>query len=1240
LLLFLLTELCTSYAQNDNYIFRHITTTEGLISNKVTCLYQDHDGYVWIGFQTGLQRFDGIKFKNYSANVRDTTALQSDWIAAVFEDSKKRFWVGNDVGAPFTLNKTTGKFYNYNLHTSAQNKISGINSFTEDKMGGLWVTAHDGLYKLNEKINEFEKQDSLLGIAKYNKAGTVGNIVFDDDNNIWMNTYAGLKLYNQKERKIYDFTNNPTHNPVFKIKELGGKLLLTKYDLWFSGGRVFYKYNFRKHDIEKFTIDKPQSKKLGSEFQKEAIAGLFSVDNEKIIVALAGRGLAMYQPEKNSFSITELNNSNPTGYHSLENNESYVSLIQDTDKNILIGTGAGINICNKHKQLFGIHKNDVAAGNLFPKAEANGFLEMPNGDILISYYFFNGGIVKADSNFQFKKHYLYSDKGDNENSRNIIWTLFNDKKGTAWAPNQYESILKLDLKTEKLREEKDSILSGPINIIKQDEEGVIWMGHWSKGLVKKDNVTNKYRFFTNFLQTDSTYKKRVQCILLDGDKIWAGTLQNGLQVFDKKKEKFVDAFVTDSRNNTSISSNCVTDIIQYSKDTLVMTTLMGVNIFDKKNKTFKTITTSDGLPNNLVQTVMNDGLGNVWVACYQDGFCKINMHDFSITSYGVNDGLTDNIFTNKFQKLKNGKFLLGTSEGFISFSPVSFSASAAPKDVLITRFRVFEKEFPIALALQNTQTIHLTYKENSLHIDFASLEYWNPEGMKYYYKLNRVDKDWILADKNHSAIYNQLNDGKYQFEIKCANRDGVFCKAITTLKIIIAPPFWKTWWFRILLAMCIALLIYFFIKWRENHFSTIASEKLKVQRLNAEQYKSKLEMEQIINYFSSSLIDKYSVDEVLWDVAKNLIGQLGFVDCMIYLWNDDKTKMLQKAGFGPKDSVEQINKQLFDVLPGQGVVGFVMQTKEAVLIENTAKDNRYRADDLVRLSEITVPIIYNNELLGVIDSEHPEKEFYTPQHLQLLITISTLVGNKIKSIEAEQNIQQKQIEILSISEQLSKAKLESLRSQMNPHFIFNSLNAIQECILTNNVDAAYKYLSKFSKLQRMVLNNSQKELIPLSDEIEMLQLYLSLESLRFSKSFTYHIDMAGVTDINEIMVPSLLTQPLVENAIWHGLRNKEGDKTLTIMYKEEDGLLFISIDDNGIGREEAAAIKRQKIGSEQFASKGTIILQQRLYVLSQQLKTAIQLQTIDKVDESGKAAGTKVIISFPSYLEIVGDSFL
>jgi LytS/YehU family sensor histidine kinase len=166
----------------------------------------------------------------------------------------------------------------------------------------------------------------------------------------------------------------------------------------------------------------------------------------------------------------------------------------------------------------------------------------------------------------------------------------------------------------------------------------------------------------------------------------------------------------------------------------------------------------------------------------------------------------------------------------------------------------------------------------------------------------------------------------------------------------------------------------------------------------------------------------------------------------------------------------------------------------------------------------------------------------------------------------------------------------------------------------------------------MVLNNSEKELIALSSEIEMLNLYLSLESLRFSKSFQYEITIDAMIDPDEIMVPSLITQPYVENAVWHGLRNKQGDKKVSISCMETNGQLIISIDDNGIGRKKAAQIKEQKITGNQYASKGSTLSTNRILLLNHQYKTDIQANYTDKTDKDGVAEGTTVRITLPNNL--------
>lgn len=220
----------------------------------------------------------------------------------------------------------------------------------------------------------------------------------------------------------------------------------------------------------------------------------------------------------------------------------------------------------------------------------------------------------------------------------------------------------------------------------------------------------------------------------------------------------------------------------------------------------------------------------------------------------------------------------------------------------------------------------------------------------------------------------------------------------------------------------------------------------------------------------------------------------------------------------------------------------------------------------------------------------------------------------------------------AIKQQMAELEGKAIRAQMNPHFIFNSLNAIQESIVTEKIDVAYDYLSRFSKLLRLVLDNSDKNLIPLSSELETIRLYLSLEALRFSQSFSYTIEDNDKLDKEDIYIPSLLLQPFVENAIWHGLINKEGEKQLQIRFSEIKGKLQCVIEDNGVGRARAAQIKEQKLGAGRFESKGTKLAMQRIEILNRNMPGSATIKTVDLVDKAGNAAGTQVVITLTNNL--------
>lgn len=224
--------------------------------------------------------------------------------------------------------------------------------------------------------------------------------------------------------------------------------------------------------------------------------------------------------------------------------------------------------------------------------------------------------------------------------------------------------------------------------------------------------------------------------------------------------------------------------------------------------------------------------------------------------------------------------------------------------------------------------------------------------------------------------------------------------------------------------------------------------------------------------------------------------------------------------------------------------------------------------------------------------------------------------------------QELQKQELITKQKLTESRLQSLRLQMNPHFLFNALNSIQQMILANEDVVATKYLSRFSKLLRTVLTHSDKESVSLKEEIEILKMYVELEAVRFKETFTYTIDSDEGIETDEIKIPTLLIQPFVENAIWHGLMHKEGNRHLSVVFTEKQDYLQCIIEDNGIGRRKAGEIKASS-GTDKHTSKGISVSEERLKTLTNRLGMHGNIVIDDLMNESGEAAGTQVVLNFP-----------
>jgi len=221
----------------------------------------------------------------------------------------------------------------------------------------------------------------------------------------------------------------------------------------------------------------------------------------------------------------------------------------------------------------------------------------------------------------------------------------------------------------------------------------------------------------------------------------------------------------------------------------------------------------------------------------------------------------------------------------------------------------------------------------------------------------------------------------------------------------------------------------------------------------------------------------------------------------------------------------------------------------------------------------------------------------------------------------EVEFRQKEAESKQLAAELQNSVL---RLQMNPHFIFNSMNSISSYILQKDIDTANQYLSRFAKLMRLILDLASKPLIPIADEIELLEQYMAAEAMRFENKFTWQVELDESLDPEEIMLPTMILQPFVENAIWHGFSRKASLGHIRIEFKKQDQLLICTVEDNGIGRIESGKNK-----AEAHPSKAVQITEQRLQLIEKKSFPKTSLQIVDLYDESGAPSGTKVEVRLP-----------
>jgi ligand-binding sensor domain-containing protein/putative methionine-R-sulfoxide reductase with GAF domain len=1141
----------------------------------------DKKGFLWIGTTDGLNVYDGYTVTSFRKESKPEMA--SNNVIHLTCDSRNRVWFGAYEGVTWVdanrnfhrviLNDTISKFV---CRTIQDTKTFGPVLFTSL-----------GQYFFNEQKQKWERLDWIPDQLRYQLFHDAdpfdeNKIIYATDSLVLIMDYAQRKIvYQQAFTSVFSLCRYSDHElaiglqqGIVQIADINTKKIVKQYQLTSE-------------------LNKKKVNSTITEVRPSANGGL--------LIGTNYAGLAIIDKEGNISNYT---------HDPISPNTIGANLIWRTsggsNGEIIVGTNtAGVSISN-------VYNRQAGYTRIFSDGQGNFYdtyvTEMAQDNKGVLWVGALERLIRWDKeNNKVKFFYYYSAPIWTGGQNLEIRSLCIDKQGRIWVSALGDGIAILNEATGQFKKIPRDTSLGPA--IKNDyvfdlytaSDGYIWAGT-NAGLYTIDPTTLKINSFVDHPLLKRISGIRVNSFLEDTKgSMWIST-SNGVYCYDQKNNRLDNYTVKEG-----LASNQCYNLLQDKKGDIYVGTLRGFSVIS--NAKIRTYNRSNGLKYDYCEGIMQDNLGKIWIANTRC-IIRFDPEKETMRYFDANAGLTTEGFRfGSYLKSNTGELFWGSRTGVNYFQP----------DQLVNRpiglrVNIYQAELrDTTLFMGSTDSLSLQYRDNNIVFGFTAINLQGSHNIQYQYRLEGYDKEWQKGIDIRQARYASLPAGHYTFDVK-ASIDGInWVASDKQVKLTVIPPLWQQWWFIGAIVALITGIVYWFISSR--------NKKIAEQR-------EEIETEQAISYFASSMSEQDTEENILWDVARNCIGRLEFEDCVIYLMDEETNILIQKAAHGPKSpKAFEINKPM-GIEAGKGIVGSVAFSGKAEIIHDTTKDPRYIVDDERRLSEISVPIMYDGKVLGVIDCEHSKKRFFTQKHLSILTTIASLCANKIIRVRAEAEKKEAQMILMSTQQKMTEVEMQALRAQMNPHFIFNCLNSINRYIVKSDQTTASLYLTKFAKLIRLILDNSNNKNITLTNELEALKLYIEMEALRFDKKFSYEIKVEGNIGTDTIELPPLIIQPYVENAIWHGLLHKESNGHLCVTVSmASEAMLQCIIEDNGIGRDKAKELKSKTATSRK--SLGMQLTENRLSLLNKHAELNASIEIIDLQNGNNEAAGTKVILTIP-----------
>ncbi len=773
--------------------FEYITSDDGLSHSSVSAIVQDNDGFMWFGTFNGLNRYDGYNFVKFYHDPKDSTSIVGDQVEDLLIDSEGHLWIGNNNGLS-CYDKDRNIFINYTQNLNTTGGFIGNNAIElfEDSKGRIWIgTFGAGVNYFDTSTKTFKNFQNDPQEFTSISGNVVRGIGEDEEGNIWIGTEnSGLNLFIESTETFQRFIHNPEDPESFPFNGIYTVINDHQNNVWIGmlGGGICKVIKNEKGEIS-FESYRPKT----NDQRRLRVLSLAAEENGNIWIGTENGGLDCFNTHSKSFTNYHYDEIQPNSL----NNNSIHAIYKDKSDNLWIGTyTGGVNVYKANKKAFGTFRKIPGDPYSLSYNAVTSFYEDLNGKIWIGTD--GGGVNIWDRSKGIFT--CYNSENSSLASDAILAINVDNNNGIligGWeaAFSRYSG----DGSFYTITKEQGLPNENIFDII-NDQNGDIWASFGGIGFGKFNPETETFEMFTPSNSNLPSVWVLDMCEDFDGNILLGHTL--GISVFSIKDHSFIN-YTNDPTDSSSISQNQINTLLVTRDSSIWVGTVSGLNLFLPTDNKFMRYYEEDGLVNNNIVGLAEDKKGNLWIST-SDGISKLNRNDQTFQNYHFSDGLQGRSFIRKSAlTLSTGEILFGGTKGFNIFHPDSLHENSFNPPVLITGFSIFnhpvtinDPDSPMDKDITQANEINLDYDQSVFSFEFVSLDYTSPGKNQYAYKLEPFDKDWNYVKNIRLATYTNLDPGKYTFLVKASNDDGRWSEHQASVRLIIHPPWWQTYWFR------------------------------------------------------------------------------------------------------------------------------------------------------------------------------------------------------------------------------------------------------------------------------------------------------------------------------------------------------------------------------------------------------------------------------------------------------------